>query len=195
MRLTVKMRAGSSIEPCDRLGTMRPRRGRLRPSDRLRAAGVTYGGLARAVSIAERTMRTGVSQAPIRLAKETPVSASIDGADHIGYVVAIRAMELAIEKASASGIAIVVPANLVHGHAVLLRGDGGRSRLVSIIASNASPWVAPHGATEDDSAPTRSASASGRRRTGDLGHRHVRHHACGVKLAEQRVNRFRKAWP
>ena len=41
--------------------------------------GVSYGGLARAVSIAERTLRTGVSQAPIRVVKETPVSASIDG--------------------------------------------------------------------------------------------------------------------
>ncbi len=29
--------------------------------------GVTYGGLARAISIAERVMRTGVSQAPIRV--------------------------------------------------------------------------------------------------------------------------------
>jgi LDH2 family malate/lactate/ureidoglycolate dehydrogenase len=45
--------------------------------------GVSYGGLARAVSIAERTSQTGVSQAPIRLVKETPVSASLDGGDHI----------------------------------------------------------------------------------------------------------------
>ena len=69
--------------------------------------GVTYGGLARAISIAERVARTGVSQAPIRVTKETPVSASLDGGDHIGYVVAHRATQLVIEKASASGIAIV----------------------------------------------------------------------------------------
>jgi LDH2 family malate/lactate/ureidoglycolate dehydrogenase len=73
--------------------------------------GVAYGGLARAVSIAERTIRTGVSQTPIRLIQETPVSASIDGADHIGYVVARRAMALAIEKSLASGIAIVGASN------------------------------------------------------------------------------------
>jgi len=111
--------------------------------------GVSYGGLARAVSIAERTLRTGVSQAPIRVVKETPVSASIDGADHIGYVVARRAMDLAIEKASASGIAIVGASNtwytgMLSYYAELAATQG----LVSITASNASPWVAPHGATE-----------------------------------------------
>ena len=64
--------------------------------------GVTYGGLARAISIAERIMATGVSRHPIRVVKDTPVSASIDGGDRIGYVVAHRATALAIDKASAS---------------------------------------------------------------------------------------------
>jgi len=111
--------------------------------------GVSYGGLARAVSIAERTLRTGVSQAPIRVVKETPVSASIDGADHIGYVVARRAMELAIEKASASGIAIVGASNTWYTGMLSYYAELAAARgLVSITASNASPWVAPHGATE-----------------------------------------------
>ena len=111
--------------------------------------GVTYGGLARAVSIVERTMRTGVSQAPIRLVKETPVSASIDGADHIGYVVALRATNLAIEKASASGIAIVGASNTWYTGMLSYYAEIAAARgLVSIIASNASPWVAPYGATE-----------------------------------------------
>jgi LDH2 family malate/lactate/ureidoglycolate dehydrogenase len=111
--------------------------------------GVTYGGLARAVSIAERTIRTGVSQAPIRLVKETPVSASIDGADHIGYVVAHRAMTMAIDKASASGIAIVGASNTWYTGMLSYYAEMAAARgLVSIIASNASPWVAPHGATE-----------------------------------------------
>ena len=111
--------------------------------------GVSYGGLARALSIAERTMRTGVSQAPIRIVKETAVSASIDGADHIGYVVAQRAMALAIEKASASGIAIVGANNTWYTGMLSYYAEMAASHgLVSIIASNASPWVAPHGATE-----------------------------------------------
>jgi LDH2 family malate/lactate/ureidoglycolate dehydrogenase len=111
--------------------------------------GVAYGGLARAVSIADRTLRTGVSRVPIRLVKETPVSASIDGADHIGYVVAVRATDLASEKASASGIAIVGANNTWYTGMLSYYAEMAAARgLVSIIASNASPWVAPHGATE-----------------------------------------------
>jgi LDH2 family malate/lactate/ureidoglycolate dehydrogenase len=111
--------------------------------------GVGYGGLARAVSVAERSRRTGVSREPIRVVKETTVSASIDGADHIGYVVARKAMTVAIEKASASRIAIVGAYNtwytgMLSYYAEMAVGRG----LVSLIASNASPWVAPHGATE-----------------------------------------------
>jgi delta1-piperideine-2-carboxylate reductase len=111
--------------------------------------GVTYGGLARAVSIVERTRRTGVSQVPVRVVKETPVSASIDGADHIGYVVALRAMNLAIDKSAASGIAIVGASNTWYTGMLSYYAEKAAARgLVSIIASNASPWVAPHGATE-----------------------------------------------
>jgi delta1-piperideine-2-carboxylate reductase len=111
--------------------------------------GVTYGGLARAVSIAERTIRTGVSRTPIRVVRETSVSASIDGAEHIGYVVAKRAMALAIDKAVASGITIVGANNTWYTGMLSYYAEMAAARgLVSITASNASPWVAPHGATE-----------------------------------------------
>ena len=111
--------------------------------------GVTYGGLARAVSIGERGKLMGVSRDPIRVVKETPVSASIDGRDRIGYVVAHRAMTMAIDKASASGIAIVGANNTWYTGMLSYYAEMAAARgLVSIIASNASPWVAPHGATE-----------------------------------------------
>ena len=111
--------------------------------------GLRYGGLARAISISERIGRTGDRRRPIRILHETPVSARVDGGDHIGYVVAHRATTIAIEKALATGIA-VVGANetwytgMLSYYAELAAAQG----LVSIIASNASPWVAPHGATE-----------------------------------------------
>src|SRR5215204_5932417 len=108
MRLTVEQARGLAVRAMRAVGHDAQDAGLI--ADHLidcELRGVTYGGLARAVSIAERTVRTGVSQAPIRLVKETPVAASIDGADHIGYVVAHRAMTMAIDKASASGIAIV----------------------------------------------------------------------------------------
>src|SRR5580704_7975418 len=111
--------------------------------------GLSYGGLARAISIAERIQRQGDRRRPITLLHETPVSARLDGGDHIGYIVAHRATRLAIEKAQAAGIA-VVGANdtwytgMLSYYAEMAAAHG----LVSIIASNASPWVAPHGATE-----------------------------------------------
>jgi LDH2 family malate/lactate/ureidoglycolate dehydrogenase len=111
--------------------------------------GVTYGGLARAVSIVERGVRTGVSRRPIRVVKDTPVSASIDGADHIGYVVAKQVMSLAIEKAATSGISIVGAYDTWYTGMLSYYAETAAARgLVSLIASNASPWVAPHGATE-----------------------------------------------
>lgn len=111
--------------------------------------GLSYGGLARAISIAERIARTGDRRRPIRLRHETPVSAQLDGGDHLGYIVAHRATAIAIEKATAAGIA-VVGANetwytgMLSYYAEIAAAQG----LVSMIASNASPWVAPHGATE-----------------------------------------------
>ena len=111
--------------------------------------GVTYGGLARGISIAERIAATGVSRHPIRIVKETPVSASIDGGDRIGYVVAHQAAGLAIDKASASGIAIVGAFNTWYTGMLSYYAEMATERgLVSIIASNASPWVAPYGASE-----------------------------------------------
>jgi LDH2 family malate/lactate/ureidoglycolate dehydrogenase len=111
--------------------------------------GLTYGGLARAISIAERRARTGDRRRPIQIRHETPVSAQIDGGDHLGYIVAHRATAIAVEKASAAGIAVVGAddtwyTGMLSYYAEIAAAQG----LVSIIASNASPWVAPHGATE-----------------------------------------------
>ncbi|WP_298967885.1 Ldh family oxidoreductase [uncultured Methylobacterium sp.] len=111
--------------------------------------GAAYGGLARAISIAERFERTGDRRRPIAVRHETPVSARIEGGDQLGYLVAHRATTIAIDKATASGIA-VVGANdtwytgMLSHYAEMAAAAG----LVSVIASNASPWVAPHGATE-----------------------------------------------
>jgi LDH2 family malate/lactate/ureidoglycolate dehydrogenase len=111
--------------------------------------GLSYGGLARAISIAERIARTGDQRRPIQIRHETPVSAQIDGGDHLGYVVAHRATTIAVQKALAAGIA-VVGANdtwytgMLSYYAEMAAAHG----LVTLIASNASPWVAPHGATE-----------------------------------------------
>src|SRR5580658_5141528 len=111
--------------------------------------GLRYGGLARAISIAERIERTGDCRRPIRILHETPVSARLEGGDHIGYVVAHRATTIAIEKAEATGIAVVGASDTWYTGMLSYYAEMAATRgLVSMIASNASPWVAPYGATE-----------------------------------------------
>ncbi len=111
--------------------------------------GLSYGGLARAISIVERIERTGDRRRPIRILHETPVSAQIDGGDHLGYIVAHRATAIAVEKGSAAGIAVVGANDTWYTGMLSYYAEIAAARgLVSIIASNASPWVAPHGATE-----------------------------------------------
>ena len=111
--------------------------------------GLSYGGLARAISIAERIECQGHSRGPIQVVFQTPVSARLDGGDHIGYVAAHRATTIAIEKATAAGIAVVGVNDTWYTGMLSYYAEMAASRgLVSIIASNASPWVAPYGATE-----------------------------------------------
>ena len=109
--------------------------------------GLSYGGLARAISIAERPASHNFRRGPITLLHETPVSARIDGGDHIGYAVAHRATTMAIEKAHVAGIAVVGASNTWYTGMLSYYAEMAAVRgLVSMIASNASPWVAPHGA-------------------------------------------------
>jgi delta1-piperideine-2-carboxylate reductase len=111
--------------------------------------GLSYGGLARAISIAERMARTGDRRRPIQIRHETPVSAQIDGGDHLGYIVAHRATAIAIDKALATGIAVVGADDTWYTGMLSYYAEIAAARgLVTMIASNASPWVAPHGATE-----------------------------------------------
>lgn len=111
--------------------------------------GLRQGGLARAISICERLGKTQGSRQPIRVEHETPVSARIDGGDNVGYLVGLRATELALAKARANGIALVGAhstwyTGMLSYYAERAVAEG----LVAMIASNASAWVAPHGATE-----------------------------------------------
>ncbi len=111
--------------------------------------GLAYGGLARVVSILERLQRTGPPQRDVEVAHETPVSARLLGHDNVGYVVAHRATEIAIEKAATTGLAMVGAdgtwyTGMLSVYAEMAAAEG----LVSMIASNATPWVAPHGASE-----------------------------------------------
>lgn len=111
--------------------------------------GLHQGGFARALSIADRLERIPRRRGTIRIERETPVSARIDGADNIGYLVARRATEVAIDKALASGIAIVGAHDTWYTGMLSYYAEMAVARgLVAMIASNATAWVAPAGATQ-----------------------------------------------
>ena len=111
--------------------------------------GVGYGGLPRALSICERFQRLGDRRRPIRITHETPVSALVEGGDNLGYLVAHRAMSIAIAKAKQTGLAAVGANDTWYtGMLSYFAEMAAKEGLVSMIASNATPWVAPHGASE-----------------------------------------------
>jgi delta1-piperideine-2-carboxylate reductase len=111
--------------------------------------GLSYAGLARILSIADRFAVTPLTDEKMRITRETPVSAHLDGGDRLGYLVGRRATEIAVEKATASGLAVVAAnrtwyTGMLSYYAEMITSAG----LVAMIASNATPWVAPYGGTE-----------------------------------------------
>jgi LDH2 family malate/lactate/ureidoglycolate dehydrogenase len=111
--------------------------------------GLSFGGLPRALSIAERIQQVGLSRRPISVVRDSPISATIDGGDQVGYLVAHRATDLAIEKAKTTGIAVV------GAHATWYTGMFSyylervtRAGFAGMAAGSAWQRVAPHGGTE-----------------------------------------------
>jgi LDH2 family malate/lactate/ureidoglycolate dehydrogenase len=111
--------------------------------------GLQFGGLPRALSIIERVRATPEAARPISVIHETPLSVTIDGGDQVGYLVANYATDLAIEKASTSGVA-VVGANqtwytgMFSYYLERVTGAG----LVGMAAGSGGHFVAPFGSNE-----------------------------------------------
>lgn len=111
--------------------------------------GLQFGGLPRALSIIERIRDTTTPRRPINIERETPFSASIDGGDQVGYLVGRRAMDLAIDKAKATGLAVVGARETwytgMFSHYLERVTEAG---FAGMAAGSAPPRVAPHGGTE-----------------------------------------------
>ncbi len=111
--------------------------------------GLSFGGLPRALSIVERIRSTDVASRPITTILETPVSATIDGGDRVGYLVADRATGIAIDKARANGIAVVGAFETwytgMYSYYLERITSAG---FAGMIAGSAPQKVAPHGGTE-----------------------------------------------
>jgi LDH2 family malate/lactate/ureidoglycolate dehydrogenase len=111
--------------------------------------GLEYAGLARILSIADRLSATPPTGRAMRITRESAVSAQLDGADKLGYLVGEEATRIAIEKARGSGIGAVGANNtwytgMLSYYAEKVVAEG----MAVMIASNATPWVAPFGGTE-----------------------------------------------
>ncbi|MEU4895643.1 Ldh family oxidoreductase [Streptomyces sp. NPDC044780] len=111
--------------------------------------GLSFGGLARALSIAERIRTTDAPPQPIRVVTETPVSATLDGGDQVGYLVGMQALHLAVAKARAQGIAVVGARNTWYtGMFSYYLEKAAKAGLAGMIAGSGPAVVAPHGGTE-----------------------------------------------
>jgi LDH2 family malate/lactate/ureidoglycolate dehydrogenase len=107
--------------------------------------GYKFAGLPRILAIAgdEKTRK---ARSPVKIVHETPVSALLDGGNNVGYVVAYRAAEVAIEKARASGMASVGAYNGYYsGRNAYFVEKIVREGLVAFHAASAHPRVLPPG--------------------------------------------------
>lgn len=107
--------------------------------------GYRFAGLPRILAIAESD-RTGKPRLDIRVTYETPLSASVDGGNNVGYLAAFRGAQIAIDKAKASGFAAVGVYNSYYsGRNAYYAERIARAGFVAIHPSTAIPRVVPMG--------------------------------------------------
>ena len=111
--------------------------------------GLSFGGLPRALSITDRIRDTTTPRRPITVLQESPVSASLDGGDNVGYLVGRRATEIAIEKARQTGLAVVGASKTWYtGMFSYYLERVTKAGFAGMIAGSGGQKVAPHGGTE-----------------------------------------------
>lgn len=110
--------------------------------------GYTFAGLPRLLVVLDRLRRQDRTPDPVRVVRETPISASVDGNGNLGYVVCHRAVDIAIEKAETTGLSAVGAYNSYYsGRSGYYTERAARRGLIAIHASSAFPMVAPAGGT------------------------------------------------
>ncbi|WP_166426652.1 Ldh family oxidoreductase [Labedella populi] len=111
--------------------------------------GLAYSGLARVLSIADRLSTRPRGHERSEVVRDSPVAATIDAHDELGYLAAPLAASLVREKAFSNGIAAVAVRDtwytgMLSYYAEPLADAG----LVVMAVSNASPWVAVSGGSD-----------------------------------------------
>lgn len=111
--------------------------------------GLDYAGFARILSIADRHEKYGPPAGETRVERETPISALVEGADRLGYIVGQKVTDLALAKAEENGLALIGAKNTWYTGMLSFYAEQATARdLAVMIFSNAAPWVAPYGGTE-----------------------------------------------
>jgi LDH2 family malate/lactate/ureidoglycolate dehydrogenase len=105
-------------------------------------------GLSRILTIAEHPLFKQPRR-PVTIAHETPVSARVDGGNHIGMYAIRRATEIAIDKANASGFALVGAHNtFLSGRNAYYLDMIARAGFAGIHTACSPPVVAPLGGSK-----------------------------------------------
>lgn len=111
--------------------------------------GLSYGGLARCVSLVEQFRNPAFRREPMRVTRESTASAQIEGGNQVGYLVASRATDMAIAKARRQGVATVGAARTwLTGMFSYYLERVTAAGFVGMIAGSGNQLVAPHGGTE-----------------------------------------------
>lgn len=115
----------------------------------LRTAPLQNQGVVRFAIYARRVREGGITpRAEIRVLRDGPAAALLDGGNGFGQVVAYRAMSLAMRKARACGIGAVAACNSNHfGTASYFALMAAREELVGLAFTNASPEMPAWGAS------------------------------------------------
>ena len=108
--------------------------------------GYAFAGLPRILVMADRP-ELKRPRLPLKIVRESPVSALIDGGNQVGYITLPRTMDIAIEKVRASGVAIVGLRNTwFSGRNAYYLEKIARAGYVAVYFASSTPTVVPPGA-------------------------------------------------
>jgi LDH2 family malate/lactate/ureidoglycolate dehydrogenase len=109
--------------------------------------GYPFAGLPRILAMAQDA-KTAQPRTPLRVVHETPLSALLDGGNHVGYVAVHRATQIVIDKACANQFAVVGVHNSYYsGRNAYYMEMIVKAGLVGLHLASAQPHVVPPGGT------------------------------------------------
>jgi hypothetical protein len=111
--------------------------------------GLSFAGVARAITVIERIKKLQHDRREIQVTHPSLVSAKIDGGEQSGYIVALKATQIAIDKAKQYGFAVVGASKTwLTGMFSYYLEMAAKENLIGLMAGSGLPHVAPHGGRE-----------------------------------------------